>query len=639
MTVPPTDPAILLTELAARRLLPEAQLRGIWERLVPIYLTCRHEVGVPCLEHVCGTLEVLESFEPDVDLVLAVLAQHLPQHEGWTPQRLAATFGRAATELVGNIRLLSHLHESSQRMSIEHLRDAFLAGAEDPRVILAVLCGRLFLLRQERGLASEARLSLARDAIRLDAPVAARLGIYSLKHQLEAVAFPIVYPTDSERIVDQLLQLTERHGAFLEQASRSLQASLRGHGLNARVEHRQKLPYSIFLKMREKTVSDLRHIYDLFALRVVVPDSGDCYQVLGWLHQLGHPVQHRFKDYIAFPKPNGYQSLHSTLTRLPGIPEGLFVEVQIRTAAMHREAELGIAAHWNYKERGLAAARRAAFQHLLSDQQASGPTHTLRDHIFVMTPRGDVLELPKGATPLDFAFQVHTTLGLTYRGARVNGEMVAMDHVLDNGDVVEVIRGADAHPSPRWMHLLRTASARSRLRKALQERDRSQHLELGRLMLNDELKRRGVPRLDPDLTLLARLLGEPADRAHREDLLVHLGQGGMKLAQAVTAIDALDERRPKSTTPEVALPREVAWAVTIDAEVPLRHRLAKCCQPTPKRHRQLVGVVSRRGEVVVHASTCRLLKGADVRRQVGARWQAPAPAAKAGKRVKKVKAS
>lgn len=464
--------AVSFPQLLALDPLPEAikgsRVRRAFLAASEAYGQTVHWTGVPLLNHVVHVLRVLLSFTPSEDVVIACLLHHLPKTRVWTLSRIEKEWGKDVKAMVRTVHLLSHVTLRDRRMSVEHLRLMLVRASADLRAVLMILCDRCAVLEALSALSPEEQRGMCQDVLHLFAPAAARLGMYRLKHVLEDRAFPVVYPVDAERIHEQLHALHVRHGTFLGSAAETLRAFLLECGVKAEVRGREKQLYSIFMKMHTKGVTHVGDLYDVFALRVVVASEEECYQVLGHLHRIGHPVPNRFKDYIAFPKPNGYRSVHTTLTKLPGVPEGVSVEIQIRTTAMHRESELGIAAHWSYKEGGGAERMAHRVRQLLTlDPLDNG---AVRDHIFVLTPHGDVIELPEGATPLDFAFQVHSDLGLTFRSARVNGSIAPLTHVLENGDIVEVLRWRDPRPSPRWIALLQTANARSKLRRYFAEK-------------------------------------------------------------------------------------------------------------------------------------------------------------------------
>lgn len=594
-----------------------------------IYADRKHWTRMSLFEHVTGVLRMFLTFEPDEDAVIACLLHHALETKALTLNDLEERFGADVRSIVSAVHLLSHVTTRNRRMSIENLRLMFLRVSDDVRVVLMILCDQGELLEHLTALSTSDRRRVCQDVLDLFAPVAARLGIYALKHQLEQKAFPVVYPTDAVRITEQMEALRAEHGLFLESAAMQLAAFFAAEGVQARVEGREKEPYSLFRKMMQKSVTHVRDVYDLFALRVIVESDASCYQVLGLLHRIGHPVHNRFKDYIAFPKPNGYQSLHTTVARLPGIPESVFVEVQIRTVTMHREAEYGVAAHWNYKEGGdiAQAARHMAIARILSLQQplegGSRPV-PLSDHIFVLTPKGDVLELPEGATPLDFAFSVHTDLGVAYRAARVNGSIVPLTYQLENGDVVEILRHHDPKPSPQWLLMLRTAPARSRLKRYLASRDRPRFIALGREAINGELIKRKLPPLDPDLTLLKIFDARTLTLAEREDLLIKVGQGSLK---ASALLPDLRSRTVRPTSLRRAAQKAAAAIggqgapFRVEGDIPMPVRAARCCQPQSGKRGPLCGVISRAGDIRVHRSACKMMRNVNPERRIRVKWK------------------
>lgn len=603
------------------RVLEDQRVQEAFDLAVALYGDKMHWSGLSCTDHVLAVLEVLLSFEPDEDAVIACLLQHVLSAKVATLDELKDRFGADVRSIVSGVHLLAHVTLRNKRMTLENLRLMFLRVSDDVRVVLIVLCKQRALLDHLELLPEDERRRLCRDVLQLFAPVAARLGIYTLKHQLEGKAFPVAYPTDAERIHQQMGDIHRVNGRFLDETAKTLRTFLNGEGVKAEVEVREKQPYSIFRKMKQKSVTHVEELYDLFALRVVVESDIACYQVLGLLHRIGHPVAHRFKDYIAFPKPNGYQSLHTTLAHLPGAPDWVFVEVQVRTLAMHREAEYGIAAHWSYKEGGEGGemVRRAQLQRVLTQQspETSGEG-ALMDHIFVLTPRGDVVELPEGATPLDFAFHVHTDLGISFRAAKVNGSIVPLTYQLENGDIVEVAKHREPQPSQRWLSLLRTASAKSRLKRYLAAQERPLYLAKGREAFNHELARRGLPQLDPDLSVLRRVDGNVLDQIAREELLVKVGQGSLRPSALVLMAEELPHppKAKKKASAGKAAPQ--AAGPRIVSEIPMPVRLAKCCKPQPA-DKQIVGMVNR-GRINVHRASCKMIRASNPERRVKVRW-------------------
>lgn len=588
-----------------------------------VYGDRAHRAGMVLLDHCLDLVEEILLFDPDDELIVVALLHHVPELHAWSFEEIEHRYGKRVRSMVGEVHVLRHLTTHNRKVSIERLRLNFFRVSKDARVFLLMLCHQLLTMRNIAKYAPEERRKISNDVLHLYAPAAARLGMYSLKHSLEEAGFPVLYPVDHERIMEQLKALREKHGAFLRRTAKAVEEELRAHGLQVQVEGREKHPYSIFQKMRHKTVTHIEGIPDLFALRAIVEGDAACYQALGLLHRMGYPVQNRFKDYISFPKPNGYKSLHTTLLGLPYAPAGVMVEVQVRTPDMHRESMIGVAAHWSYKEAGKGRPQKSkalverAFVHEHDDERPrlSGVV----DHMFVLTPKGDVVELPEGSTPLDFAFHVHTAIGLSFKAARVNGSVVPLDHQLENGDIIEIVRHKDPKPSPRWINLLKTASARNRLKRHLAVKNRSQLLDAGRDALNHELKKMGHHALDAQLSLLRHVDGKSLSLLEREDLLVAIGQGSMTEAAVIAKIDDLEAKHEEVV--KVRVTPGSALIPRVEGSIPMPTVIAKCCAPEPGD--ALMGVIGRTGDVRIHAKSCKMLRSVNPERRIHAHWTAP----------------
>jgi GTP pyrophosphokinase len=548
-------------------------------------------------------------------------------------QELEDEFGPTVRELVSGLHLLFHLNLNDRRRSVDDLRIMMVSVSEDVRVILLKLCLRHYCLEHVDHVHAAHRARTCRESLQLFAPVAARLGIYALKHRMEDRAFPLVYPNDAERILEQLANLHKEHGEFLKDTIRSVQQFLRTHNIHADVRGREKHPYSIFQKMQQKSITNVRQIHDLFAMRVIVPTVADCYQALGLIHTMGTPVSHRFKDYISFPKPNGYQSLHTFMFKLPNVPPSLGIEVQIRTGDMDREAEYGVAAHWNYKESSGSVQRALKSAHLkevLRRQQyllknehdaasSDDEMETFADHIYVLTPRGDIIELPDEATPLDFAFAIHTDIGLAFKAARVNGIIVPIAHKLENGDVVEILTHKEPKPTFGWIEEVRTSSARAKLKSYFASADRDKWIAEGRITLNGELRKRRLPPLDTDMTILKTFDGIAQNRHEREDLLAKIGMGAVRTSSIFKHIAIGDEARlPPSAKAQRKSRRE--HIVRVAGGTPMPLRFAKCCSADKGDFPPIVGFATRTGNVSVHRATCRMVKGVNPDRKIEVLW-------------------
>lgn len=596
--------------------------KQVLDRVTAMYGEALHWSGIPLINHVQSVANILRAFSADEEIICACLLQFALRNKYLTMQAISEEFGPTIRKLVSGIYLLSHVTLTSKRRSIDDLRLMLVRVSEDPRVLLTVLCNRVFVLEQLIIRNHPDVKKYASDVLNLFAPVAGRLGIHSLKQTLEHMAFPILYPADAEHIQEQLDMLKKKQGDFLDASAEELRRYLRDQGISAVVYARQKQPYSIFSKMRAKSFSSIESLPDLYATRVLVEQVDDCYRVLGLLHGRGRPMQNRFKDYIAFPKPNGYRSLHTTLSKMPAVPDGVAIEIQIRTHAMHREAEYGIAAHWSYKEGGgiRKAVQRVQLQEMLKNQEkASGDQdqERLLDHIFALTPKGDIVELAEGATPLDFAFQIHTTLGLAFRAARVNGAIVSLDHALEDGDVVEILTHRVPQPSAHWMQVVKMSSSRAKLRRYLQSMDTSLLLEQGRKVLNAELERRGFPALDPELSVLRRIDARHVPFREREEIVAKIGQGGDRLSTLLHRVDALRvpvvALRPKNARGNVGINTAT---IQLDDGLPMPLKYAKCCDPQGQSDIEILGIINRQGVVMVHRSDCSSVAKSNPQRQV-----------------------
>ncbi len=587
-----------------------------------------HWTGETVLQHVLGILEELRPYEPDEDTVIACLLHHVLELKILTLSEIEEQFGAKVRTLVSGIHLLGHITLRGRRHSIEDLRIMLLSVSDDIRVLFVALCDRAHCLQFADRLDPPRARELCQDVLQLFAPVSARLGMYSLKHVLEGRAFPVVYPSDSQRIAEQLTRVHLEYPRYLERAEAGLKTFLQEQGITAQVDAREKHAFSIFQKMMHKSLTHVEAIHDLFALRVIVDSEDDCYRVLGLLHRFGRPITNRFKDYIAFPKPNGYQSLHTTLAGFAGLPESCYMEVQIRTERMHREAKYGVAAHWSYKEAGATqrAMEKVQLHSMLASQQPvdnDAGDSTLADHIFVLTPHGDIVELPEGATPLDFAFYVHTDLGLSFRSARVNGSIVPLDYSLENGDVVEIVKHATPQPATGWMHMLKMASSRSKLRRYLYAQDRPHLVSLGRDLVNEELRKQSAPPLTTDLSILRICEGRQLNKEQREDMLMKIGQGSERASSLLPRLNLVHP----ASAPELkhgkigtVLQRgNTLIAVEGNLSMPLKY--AKCCKPELLPHGEIVGNINRNGEVMIHRSPCRFFRNTNPGRRIGVWWK------------------
>ena len=446
--------------------------------------------GSPYITHPLAVAEIVAELELDTDSIIAALLHDCIEDTGATHEEIAKLFGPTVADLVEGVTKLTRVqYTSKEEEQMENLRKMLMAMAKDIRVILIKICDRLHNMRTMEYQSARKQKEKALETMEIYAPIAHRLGMQRIKWELEDTSLQYLDPIGYREIADELAARSSAHEEFLAGIQKRIQDRLDEEGIRCTIYGRVKHIYSIYRKMytQNKTMDE---IFDLYAFRVIVDDMPECYNVLGVIHDLFNPVLGRFKDYISTPKPNGYQSLHTTVIGREGIP----FEVQIRTWEMHHTAEYGIAAHWKYKQ-GMANAKlgtEEAFEwvrKLLESQQdvdAEEFVRTMRvdlfaDEVFVFTPRGDVINLPAGATPIDFAYNIHSAVGNHMTGAKVNGRMVTFDTPLKNGDIVEVITSKSAHgPSRDWMKICKSNEARNKIRQWFKkERHRPRLLRVG----------------------------------------------------------------------------------------------------------------------------------------------------------------
>jgi GTP pyrophosphokinase len=519
----------------------------------------------------------------DARTIVTALLQYA--HAKEDIQEIEKKFGKKVVRTISSLAVLERGSGRSSTYSAAYIRKMALALSEDVRVLLIWLHNCRHMLEQSVSDDQKHQRALAREVLDVFAPMAARLGMYSLKYNLETLAFSLLYPEEAADIDAGLKALRREQGSFLNDSARTLKRLFLQEGRRAEILAREKHPFSIFRKMQQKGCSAMTDLHDLFGLRILVDNEEECYQVLGIIHRTYRPILHRVKDYIAFPKPNGYRSIHTTILGLNVRDPSLPVEIQIRTQDMHEKAEYGIAAHWNYKEGGredptqhkLWEERMHALRKLSSATQGTEEalSDILSDRIYVLTPQGDPIELPKGATPLDFAFRVHTDIGLCFRAAKVNGSIAPIDQILENGDMVEIVKQKIPRPSSQWLQIVRTGEARSKLR--------------------------GFFRLEkPLLPLETRSIEQKEWRRQA-------------LHMSAPIVHAKEEQ-----------------TLELDGDTLLPHRFAKCCTPNASPITTIVGFITRSGMVNIHRRNCRMLHDANPDRLIQARWLKGAPSRAGG---------
>ena len=593
--------------------------------------------GEPYLVHPLNVASILADLKADdvsivVGLLHDVLEDTLTSKEAVTQQ-----FGPEVAELVDGLTKIGKFsYVSREEEQAETFRKMILAMISDLRVVMVKLADRLHNMRTLGFLPEARRREVARETLDIYAPIAHRLGMGSVKGELEDLAFLYLEPEEHERVAREVARRMKVSEAMTGEIRRRIDARLTDAGIAADVSSRMKRYYSIWLKMK-RTGVDAAQLYDILAFRIVVPETKDCYAALGMIHQLWRPVPGRIKDYIAMPKPNFYQSLHTTVIGEAGQP----FEIQIRTREMDLIAERGIAAHWKYKEGRMGPhADDARFQWLrqLVDWQSevSDPRQFLSslkvdlypDEVYTFTPKGEVFAFPRGATPIDFAYRVHTDVGHRCVGARVNGKLVPLRTPLQSGDIIEILTAPNQTPSRDWLSSVATSRARHKIRHFIHEEEKRQAVELGRRLLERELKKfkRTIKKLDADGSMARELPTWGFSKP--EDLFAAIGYGKLAPRTALERFVPAEElARPEGEKKESAVSRVVRKIlpfgtpdIVVVGHNDLLATLAKCCNPVPGE--KILGYVTRGRGVSVHSESCPNVKNLlyDPGRQIDVAW-------------------
>jgi len=591
--------------------------------------------GEEFIVHPLAVAGILAELQLDVVTIAAGILHDVVEDTPVTLEAVREEFGTEIASLVDGVTKLTRLeYRSKEEQQAENLRKMFLAMAKDIRVILIKLADRLHNLRTLGYQPPEKQREVAQETVEIFAPLAHRLGIFRLKWEMEDLSLRYLHPEIYYDLVEQIAVKRQERDAYLKDLIATLKERLEASSIKADISGRPKHFYSIYSKMRKKNCS-LNEIYDLIAVRVLVETVRDCYAVLGVVHSLWKPIPGRFKDYIAMPKPNMYQSLHTTVLG----PDGRPFEIQIRTWDMHRTAEYGIAAHWRYKE-GRSTTDRE-FEEKLSwlrellewQREMRDPREfmeTLRidlfaDRVYVFTPKGDVVELPAGSVPIDFAYHVHTAVGHQCVGAKVNGRIVPLDYQLQTGDIVEILTAKGGKPSRDWLAIVKTSQARNRIRQWFKKEEREQNSLRGRELLEKEARKQNLPLEVLKADNLEKVLGR-FNFLSVEDLYAAVGDGAVSPVQVLGRLkDELD--LPAETEPVpliVPLPRR--RRSTSGVRVPnvgsVEVRLAHCCHPLPGD--AIRGYVTRGRGVSVHRADCPNLQyhqGSEPERIINVTWE------------------
>ena len=584
----------------------------------------RRVSGEPYILHPLAVAQILADMKIDTTTITASLLHDVVEDTSYTLDDLKKMFGKEVAFLVDGVTKLSRLnYRTKEDQQLNSMRKMFLAMAKDVRVVVIKLADRLHNMRTLRYMRSDKQKRIAQETLEIFAPLAHRLGIFNIKWELEDLSFRYLEPDKYYDLVDQMKQKRHVREEIVNEAIDVLKKALDEAHIHCEINGRPKHFYSIYKKMK-KDNRDLSQFYDLFAIRVIVDDVKDCYGVLGIVHSLWKPLPYRFKDYIAMPKPNNYQSLHTTVIGTRGQP----VEIQIRTWEMHRIAEYGVAAHWRYKE-GNQTANKDAFdekmgwlRNLLEWQDTSNPKEFVNalkldafsDEVFVFSPRGDVIDLPQGAIPIDFAYRIHTDVGHRCVGAKINGKIVPLDYKLKNGDIVEIITSKVGKPSLDWLNIVGSSESRSKIRSWFKKENREENIAKGLDALERECKRLGH---DWKALNVGGRLGRVAKQMNagsEDDLVAAVGYGGFAVN---TVLIKLLELHKKDLQKQEEKTNSLAALEKLKTKKPVKHngtgilvkgepgllvRLAKCCSPVPGD--PIIGFITRGRGVSVHRADC-----------------------------------
>jgi GTP pyrophosphokinase len=586
--------------------------------------------GEPYVTHPLAAAQILADIGIDPVAVTAAILHDVPEDTEYSLNDIEEKFGAEVARLVDGVTTLSkfsnHTHEQRQA---ENIRKMFLAMAEDIRVVLIKLADRLHNMRTLYALPSDKQLRIARQTLEIYAPLAERLGIWSIKWELEDLAFKSLEPESYRELARALDTRRKARESFVEKSIEALRPELAAAGIEAELSGRPKHLYSIWKKMQRKS-AEIGEIYDVYAIRILVDEVKDCYAALGVVHSMWRPIPNQFDDYIAVPKPNLYQSLHTAVMALDGKP----LEIQIRTHAMHQVSEVGIAAHWRYKE-GSRADReydaKLAWLRQVMDWQRDVSDATefvegvkldvFQDQVFVFTPKGEVKDLPAGATPLDFAYRIHTDVGHRCIGAKVNNRLVPLDYRLKNGDIVEIVTTKAEHgPSRDWMNIARTSHAREKIRQWFKRQERDENIAHGRESLDRELRR--LARTSLGAVGADRILEIARTYKHEnlDDFYAAVGYGAVGAQQVVSRLGVVDDAQLAlpPTTPPPNLMR--SGGVRVKGVGDLLVRFGKCCHPIPGD--PIIGFITRGKGVTVHLKNCQtVLNERETARLIEVEWE------------------
>src|SRR5690554_100043 len=628
-----------------RRYLPDADIEML--RRAFRFASDMHEgqvrkSGEPYMSHPLEVMDLIADLRLDVASLVAGLLHDTVEDTDTTVEELSGRYGEDVAFLVDGVTKLSKFEfNTREEHQAENIRKMIIAMSRDLRVILLKLADRLHNMRTLKYMAVEKQERIAQETMDIYAPLAHRLGIHWLKTELQDLSFRYLFPESYYEIAEKVASKKRERENFIREVIHILDELFRENGIAAEIDGRPKNFWSIFRKMREQQI-EFEQVFDVLGFRTVIQDKAKCYEALGLVHNLWKPIPGRFKDYIAIPKPNGYQSLHTSVIG----PHQERIEVQIRTQEMHKVAEEGIAAHWLYKE-GKAVPdkddQKFAWLHRLMEehQDLKDPREFLEqvkidlfhDEVFVFTPGGDVMEFPSGATCVDFAYAIHSEVGHHCSGAKVNGQMVSLRHELKNGDIVEVLTNKNQKPNKDWLDFVKTGRAQTKIRKSVREEQRARSRELGRELLNRELKKFGTNFAAIERKGTLQEAAENSKFTSVDEMLADIGYGKAQPEHIVEKIfpsDAKEAEAPKKRDSKIGqiwekfTHRSTAQnpGVTLSGIDDILVNYAKCCSPVPGD--DIVGFVTRGRGLSVHQRSCPRMQSLEPERLIDVSWDSQA---------------
>ena len=629
----------------AHMLLDLGRVRAAFELAASAHAEQKRKDGSPYVTHAVAAAEIIVEMDMDEDSIVAALLHDVIEDTPVTHEEIQKQFGPSVADIVEGVTKLTRVNYTSrEEEQMENMRKMLMAMSKDIRVILIKLADRLHNMRTMDYQSPEKQRLKSLETMQIYAPIAHRLGMQAIKWELEDLSLRYLDPVGYQTITDTIEARRPALEQFMTQMEGRISKRLAEWGINCTVYHRIKHIYSIYRKMYTQKL-ELREIFDICALRVIVDSVSDCYNVLGQIHDMFKPVPGKFKDYISTPKPNGYQSVHTTVIGPDAIP----FEVQIRTWDMHRTAEYGVASHWKYKsgEAGVREGDEEKFawvRRLLESQQDSDAedffsglqVDMFADEVFVFTPKGDVSSLPAGATPIDFAYSIHSAVGNSMVGAKVNGRIVPYDHELQNGDIVEILTSkASPGPSRDWLKIAKSGSARAKIKQWFKREKREENVVQGREMMEAELRRAGITMAElVDADLIAPFLKKQS-MADMDDLYAAIGYGGLTATKTVnrlrdelvraqkasgskTALDKMNEAAERRNSKEPEKSQHAIQGVLVAGLDNCLIKFARCCTPVPGD--DIVGFITRGFGVSIHRSDCRNHISSRLDPEDGGRW-------------------